>query len=212
MIVILYILFKNDQNKVNTYKKKAKRWNSRLQAIEQRLEDSFSQNKDKPEEFNPESTTTAQKVVPDEKNPIEKQYIKLRVETIFDATLEQCHTNSLCVSFMEFEIFKYIHMLIHYTIDMYSEFHWAFALNSEKDNSYITNVLEMVAIIEMLLQIESDHTLFHPGLHLGPEFSQHTKTEQKMLQLTVLKSNRYPNFLWIPPPKEMMPPDSRRQF
>lgn len=37
--------------------------------IEQRLEDSLSQSHESAEEFNPDPTVTAEKIVPDEKNP-----------------------------------------------------------------------------------------------------------------------------------------------
>jgi hypothetical protein len=43
-------------------------------------------------------------------------------------------------------------MLMHHTIDAYSEFQQASALSSEKDDSEITHLLEMKSILEMTLR------------------------------------------------------------
>lgn len=61
--------------------------------------------------------------------------------------------------FVEFEILKYVHMLILHTIDTYSKFQWPSALSSEKDNSEIAHLLTMMVILEMLLQAEANDAL-----------------------------------------------------
>lgn len=102
MVIILHILFKRDQNKADLDTERTERQTARLQAIGQRLEESLDQNKASSEESNLEPTATAKKVVPSEKNPqrlgelewqrTELEYTELRVQTMFEATLEQHHT------------------------------------------------------------------------------------------------------------------------
>ena len=58
------------------------------------------------------------------------QYVELRVQITFNATLEQCHTTDYMLHFVEFEELKYVRMLIHHTIDTCSESQWASALSS----------------------------------------------------------------------------------
>ena len=58
--------------------------------------------------------------------------------------------------FIESENLKYVHVLIHHTGD--AEFQGASALNSERNDSKITHLLEMVAVLEMPLEIEADDT------------------------------------------------------
>ena len=58
--------------------------------------------------------------------------------------------------FVEFGELRQVHMLIHHTIETYFAFQWASALNSEKADSDIAHLLEMVVILEMPLQIETD--------------------------------------------------------
>ena len=60
---------------------------------------------------------------------------------------------------VEFEILKYVHMLIQHTIDTYSGFQWASAISSEGDDSEIAHLLEMMAILEMPLQTGADDSL-----------------------------------------------------
>lgn len=45
-------------------------------------------------------------------------------------------------------------MLLYHTIDTYSGFQWAFALNSEKDDSKIAHLLVVMTILEMPQQNE----------------------------------------------------------
>lgn len=59
--------------------------------------------------------------------------------------------------FVEFENVKYLHVLIHHTVDASSEFKGA--LSFERKNSDIVHLLEMVAILEMPLQIEANDAL-----------------------------------------------------
>ena len=47
-------------------------------------------------------------------------------------------------------------MLTRYTTDTYSEFPWAFAFSSKKDDSEIIHLSAMVALLEIPLQIEAD--------------------------------------------------------
>jgi hypothetical protein len=47
-------------------------------------------------------------------------------------------------------------MLIHHTTAACSEFQWAFALNSENDDSEIAELLGIIGILEMPLQIKTD--------------------------------------------------------
>lgn len=47
-------------------------------------------------------------------------------------------------------------MLIHHTADPYSEFQWASALSSEKADSEIVHLLQVMAVLERPLQSEAD--------------------------------------------------------
>ena len=67
---------------------------------------------------------------------------------------------SYMFNFVEFRKGKYTHTLIHHTIDTYSEFWRASALISEKEDSEIIHLLEIVLILEMPLQIEDDDALW----------------------------------------------------
>lgn len=69
MIVVVNILFKKIRIKQTQRKKRLKRQNARLEAIEQRLEDSSNQNREPSKESNLKPTATAKKVVADEKKP-----------------------------------------------------------------------------------------------------------------------------------------------
>ena len=60
------------------------------------------------------------------------QCIELRVQVMFDATWEQCHTMDYRSHSMEFAKLRYVFVLIYHTIDTCSEFQWTFALNSKK--------------------------------------------------------------------------------
>ena len=55
--------------------------------------------------------------------------------------------------FMKFGKLKYV----HHTIDMYSGFQWATALSSEKADSVIIHLLEVMAIVGMPAQIKTDN-------------------------------------------------------
>ena len=46
---------------------------------------------------------------------------------------------------------------IHYTIDIYSGFQWATALCSEKADSVISHLLEVMAIVGVPIQIKTDN-------------------------------------------------------
>lgn len=50
---------------------------------------------------------------------------------------------------------------IDHTIDMYSGFHWATALSSEKVDCAITHLLELTAIVRMPAQIKIDNAPPH---------------------------------------------------
>ncbi|KAL6031193.1 hypothetical protein STEG23_024783, partial [Scotinomys teguina] len=56
--------------------------------------------------------------------------------------------------FAEFGKLKYV----HHTIDTYSGFQWATALSSEKADSVITHLLEVIAIMGIPAQIKTDNT------------------------------------------------------
>ena len=56
-------------------------------------------------------------------------------------------------NFMKFDKSKYR----HYTIDPYSDFQWA--LSSEKVDSVITHLLEVMAIMDIPAQIRTDNGL-----------------------------------------------------
>ena len=47
--------------------------------------------------------------------------------------------------------------IVHHPIDTYSSFQWATALNSEKADSVITHLLEIVAIMGILVEIKTDN-------------------------------------------------------
>ena len=55
--------------------------------------------------------------------------------------------------FTEFGKLKYV----HHTIDTYSGFQWATALASEKADSVITHLLEVMAIMGIPMQIKTDN-------------------------------------------------------
>ena len=55
--------------------------------------------------------------------------------------------------FAEFGKLKYV----HHTIDTYSGFLWATALSSEKADSVITHLLEVMAIMDIPAQIKTDN-------------------------------------------------------
>ena len=59
--------------------------------------------------------------------------------------------------FVEFGKLKYV----HHTIDTYSGFQWATALSSEKADSVITHLLEVMAIIGIPSQIKTDNGPAH---------------------------------------------------
>ena len=46
---------------------------------------------------------------------------------------------------------------MHHTIDTYSGFQWATALTSEKADSVITHLLEVIAFMEIPVQIKTDN-------------------------------------------------------
>ena len=46
--------------------------------------------------------------------------------------------------------------MIYYTIDTYSKFQRAFSSNSEKDDSEITHLIQIMTILEIPLQIEAE--------------------------------------------------------
>ena len=54
--------------------------------------------------------------------------------------------------FMEFGKLKYV----YHTIDTYSGFQWATALTSEKADSVITHLMEIMAIMGIPAQIKTD--------------------------------------------------------
>ena len=56
--------------------------------------------------------------------------------------------------FTEFENLKYV----HHTIDTYSSFQWATALSSEKADSLITHLLEVMVIMDIPAQIKTDNS------------------------------------------------------
>ena len=55
--------------------------------------------------------------------------------------------------FAEFGQFKYV----HHIIDTYSGFRWATALSSEKADSVITHLIEVMAIMGIPAQIKTDN-------------------------------------------------------
>jgi transposase InsO family protein len=55
--------------------------------------------------------------------------------------------------FTEFGKLKYV----HHTIDTHSGFQWATALASEKADSVITHLLEVMAIMGIPIQIKTDN-------------------------------------------------------
>lgn len=103
-------MFSSDYNFIYPFKERSKLgltegedWNMECYVIEQRLEDSLNQSHESAEEFNPDPTVTAEKIVPNEKNPhrleelewqlIETKFSELRIQSLFNnATLEQHHT------------------------------------------------------------------------------------------------------------------------
>ena len=46
---------------------------------------------------------------------------------------------------------------VHHSIDIYSVFQWASALSSEKADSVIIHLLEVMAIVGIPIQIETDN-------------------------------------------------------
>lgn len=64
-------------------------------------------------------------------------------------------------------------MLMHHTIDAHSGFPYAFALNSERNDSESAHLLEMVAILEMPLQTEADGAFKYVTFAIQQYFRQH---------------------------------------
>lgn len=54
---------------------------------------------------------------------------------LIDVNLGQCHLIGSVFHFVEFGEIKFVHTLMHHTVDAPAEFQWGFALNFEKDNS-----------------------------------------------------------------------------
>ena len=59
--------------------------------------------------------------------------------------------------FTEFDKQKYV----YHTIDTYSGFQWATALASEKADSVITHLLEVMSMMEIPIQIRTDNCLVY---------------------------------------------------
>lgn len=55
--------------------------------------------------------------------------------------------------FIEFGKLRYV----HHTIDTYSGFQWTTALASEKADSVITHLLDVVAMMGILIQIKTEN-------------------------------------------------------
>lgn len=51
---------------------------------------------------------------------------------------------------------------VPHTIDTYSGFQWATAIRSEKADSVIPHLLEVITILEIPLQIKTDNVLAYP--------------------------------------------------
>lgn len=128
-----YVIFGRNQNKSDLEKEETEKLDTKLEAIKQRLEESLNRNRKPSEESNLELTKTSKDVVPDRKiplgleklkwQPIETQYVELRIWILLiDAKLKQCHTMDFMFHFIEFGEVKYVHRLIHSTIDSCSEF------------------------------------------------------------------------------------------
>lgn len=74
------------------------------------------------------------------------QYIELIIQILpMDAPLQQCHPIDFMFYFVEFGELRYICVWMRHTTDARSEFQWASAMNSEKDNSEIAHLLEMMS-------------------------------------------------------------------
>ena len=61
--------------------------------------------------------------------------------------------------FVKFGELRYVHVLVHQTVYAYSEYQWDFALNSEKTDSEIAHLLEIITILEMTLLIKADASI-----------------------------------------------------
>lgn len=62
--------------------------------------------------------------------------------------------------FVEFGRLKFA----HHTIDMYLGLQWATALSSEKADSVISHLLEVMAIVKIPVQVKIDHALAYNNI------------------------------------------------
>lgn len=98
-------------------------------------------------------------------------YDDLRILTLLnEVTLDQCHTIVDVFHFVEFEILKYVHMLIHHTADAHSEFQRASALNSEMYDYEIAHFLEVMAILEVPLKTEANNASKYVSIRIQQYF------------------------------------------
>ncbi|KAL6089097.1 hypothetical protein STEG23_029011 [Scotinomys teguina] len=87
--------------------------------------------------------------------------------------------------FAEFGKLKYV----HHTIDTYSGFQWATALSSEKADSVIMHLLEVMAIMGIPAQIKTDNAPAYVSGVYVMEFAGATAHTAFMVKLTFCADN-----------------------
>ncbi|EGV93609.1 HERV-K_3q27.3 provirus ancestral Pol protein [Cricetulus griseus] len=88
--------------------------------------------------------------------------------------------------FAEFGNLKYV----HHTIDKFSGFHWATALNSEKADSVIVHLLEVMAVMGIPAQIKTDNAPGYVSTKLEQSFKYYKACHWYTTQAVVERSNR----------------------
>lgn len=78
-------------------------------------------------------------------------------------------------------------MLIHHTTDTCSEFQGASALSSEKDDSEIAHLLDVIAVLKMPLQIGADDALTYVSIRIQHLFFRHYGKNMLQMYLKILQ-------------------------
>lgn len=71
-----------------------------------------------------------------------------------DANVKKCHTMDCVLHFIGFGELRYVYVLIYIIQKTCLEFQWAFSLCSERDDSEIAHLLEIMTVFSMPLQIK----------------------------------------------------------
>lgn len=86
--------------------------------------------------------------------------------------------------FVKFGGLRYVHLSVHQTVDVYSEYPWDFALNSEKADSEIAHLLEVIAIDPVI-----------PLLHIFPKRCSNN-SQWHLLNCLFLIARNWKQHIW----------------